>query len=98
MSYRWSTSYTSLLGVNRNDIITDCVNPQLGSAQLPGNVVTVCAYVYSYMCPYERACVYLSSSTTPFTGKTGLLGRYPEWKYSQDIDGLIFDWLIDLFI
>ena len=59
-----------------------------GRVQIPGNVVPVYAYAYSYIsCVRSRgradvcAWICLRQQSWPFIGTTSLLGPYPEWKY-----------------
>ena len=67
----------SLLGGNSNHVTTNCANPQLRNAQLPGNVVSlyacanllrflcgVCACVRSHVHSRACSCVNLSSYNT----------------------------------
>ena len=49
----------SLLGGNRYDVTTNCTNPQLRNAQLPGNVVHLYARANVYIsCVYAFACAF----------------------------------------
>ena len=58
----------SLLGGNRNHVTTNCENPQLRNAQLPGKALTF----------YACAKCYISCG--PFTAEGRLLGHSPPVK------------------
>ena len=78
-----SPSYTSyillvvsLLGGNRNQMTTNCENPQLRNAQLPDKAVTFCACANSYIsCAWTFAGAFAYFCVYPCYFKT--LTYYP---------------------
>jgi len=90
-----SPSYTyyailvvSLLGGNRNHVITNCENPRLRRAQLPDKTVAFCACANSYIScawPFAGAfayfCVYsFYFKTLNFYPRCWTFGHYPSEK------------------
>ena len=94
LNYILHTSYAllvvSLLGGNHNHVTTNCANPQLRNAQLPGKAVNVCACAYSYIscgCSRMRSrislCIRVILKHYTFTLEGGLLGHYPPGKIQK---------------